>query len=187
MRICFRADERPLVRGVAREDALQVRPRAIDLAERLFVERRCPLGEIELRRRREARLAGGGDRVGDRGHELRRALRPLSEDSEAIPDRQLARKIARRAGDDVERDPESAELFVNARQADIERAAILLRRGRRDPHLEDLGLPSELPGVSVRCVEHDSRRGAGLPCREELLHHADRLLVQRCAGRSGGA
>src|SRR5207237_4982831 len=95
--------ERALVRRVLRQDPLDVRRRLVDLAEVLFVERRDPLGEVELDRLGEARRAGRRERLGERVDELLRALRLVREDGELVPERELAGELARGAEASVER------------------------------------------------------------------------------------
>ena len=174
----LQARERALARGIARKDALQVGARAIVLPESLLVQRRGALGEVELDRRRETGLTRRWNCVGDRGHEVLRALRPLGEHRESIPQVKLGGQLARGAGDDIECNPERPQLLVNSGEADVERAPVLLRSGRRDPDLEDLRLPRELPGLGVRRVENDRGGGPRLGDSEELLDHGDRVVMQ---------
>ena len=174
----LQAMERSLVARIAREDALEVRPRAIDLAELLVVERRRSLGQIELDGLGQTGFAGGRHRRRDGLDEALRALRLVREDGQAVPQRELGRVLADCARDDVECESQVAELLlVHVGEPTIEREAILAcgRRGHHD--LEHLGLPDAVVRLVVRLLEDDRRVRARLAELQELLDHRQRRRI----------
>ena len=109
-----------------------------------------------------------------------RARSSTASAAEAIPERQVGRELARRARDDVERAVRVAELaLVHVGEAAVEREPIVASRGRRDEHLEDLGLPLRGAGLVVGPLEDGRGARARLSDHQELLDDLDGPRIVR--------
>ena len=173
----LQADERALVRRIAREDTLEIRRGPVDLAEHLVEERGGALGEVDLHVRGQAGLALLGDRLRDGIDELLRAMRLVGEDTETIPQLELRGRVLRGARHDVEGPGVIAELLLHLGEAKMERKPVGLRRRGGDEHGEDVTLLRPRAGRGVGLFEDDGGARARLRERHQLLDDGDHLRV----------